>query len=293
MNNTVSHAIYIISMSTATERRTHIAKQFGEQSIPFEFFDALTPSEALQDEIDTHIPNLNKTWLSPGEKGCFMSHLLLWQKCIEEKIDYLFVFEDDVILSKQAHLFLRDSKWLEERFSGSSFILRLEGLMLPVYTRKTGYPSYEGRSFRRLCSRNYGTAGYVISLKAAECCYEKVTSLATEDLDAIDELIFGDFLQEKSFTVYQMIPAVCVQEAQLKGDLSPLGSDLELARKNKWKCVKEALDKGQTDIPERYLRMFVPVHRKKANILVRIWNRLHRIYLGYQVKKKYVVVPFE
>ena len=38
---------FVISISTADKRRNHIIQQFGQQNIPFEFFDAFTPSERL------------------------------------------------------------------------------------------------------------------------------------------------------------------------------------------------------------------------------------------------------
>ena len=33
----------------------------------------------------------------PGKQGCFLSHVLLWKKIIDEKIPWMTVFEDDVL----------------------------------------------------------------------------------------------------------------------------------------------------------------------------------------------------
>ena len=46
----VKHKNVVISISTADKRRNHIIDQFGQKKIPFEFFDAFTPS----DRLDVH-----------------------------------------------------------------------------------------------------------------------------------------------------------------------------------------------------------------------------------------------
>lgn len=41
------HINYVISLTSAYQRREHIQKEFSQQNIPFEFFDALKPSKEL------------------------------------------------------------------------------------------------------------------------------------------------------------------------------------------------------------------------------------------------------
>lgn len=52
------HTNYIISLPTAIQRREHIKQEFGKQDIPFEFYDALMPSEQLNQLIQKYLPNL-------------------------------------------------------------------------------------------------------------------------------------------------------------------------------------------------------------------------------------------
>ena len=44
----IEHKNVVISISTADKRRNHIIDQFGQKKIPFEFFDAFTPSDRLE-----------------------------------------------------------------------------------------------------------------------------------------------------------------------------------------------------------------------------------------------------
>ena len=36
---------FIISLKSASDRRAHIQEQFGDKQIPFQFFDAIEPSQ--------------------------------------------------------------------------------------------------------------------------------------------------------------------------------------------------------------------------------------------------------
>ena len=55
---------------------------------------------------------LCKNELSQNELACLLSHVSLWQKAIDEKIPAIAIFEDDIHLSQDAELFLKDSNWL-------------------------------------------------------------------------------------------------------------------------------------------------------------------------------------
>ncbi|WP_204352538.1 glycosyltransferase family 25 protein [Aggregatibacter kilianii] len=117
---------FVISIPTADKRRNHIIEQFGRQNIPFEFFDAFTPSPELDSLIQWNLPQLDETTFTNGEKACFMSHLELWKKCIDEDLPYINIFEDDIYLGENADHFLSQDKWLVQRFDLSSkFIIHV------------------------------------------------------------------------------------------------------------------------------------------------------------------------
>ena len=86
---------YVVSIRTAAQRRQHVAAEFNKHQIAFHFFDAVTP-ETLAESIAEHCPNLADAFLTGGEKGCFMSHVCLWAKCVADDLPYIGIFEDDV-----------------------------------------------------------------------------------------------------------------------------------------------------------------------------------------------------
>ncbi|UEA17197.1 glycosyltransferase family 25 protein [Pasteurella canis] len=219
---------YVISIATATERRGHIEKEFSSQHIPFEFFDALTPSTQLTETINRLLPELlshpNQTL---GEKACFMSHILLWEKCINDNMPFITIFEDDVILSQHSRMLLTNYDWINE-FSGQAFIIKLETFLKPVNTKVSHIKPYSSYNFPILDSEHVGAAGYIISQQAAKLLLTAFLKLSNEQFRPIDILIFDTFLKFPQIVVYQLEPALCMQlpqqdnkkEKQIKSQLS-------------------------------------------------------------------------
>ncbi|HEZ0053089.1 TPA: glycosyltransferase family 25 protein, partial [Neisseria meningitidis] len=140
---------HVISLASAAERRAHIAATFGARGIPFQFFDALMPSERLEQAMAELVPGLSAhPYLSGVEKACFMSHAVLWKQALDEGLPYIAVFEDDVLLGEGAEKFLAEDAWLKERFDpDSAFIVRLETMFMHVLTSPSGVADYCGRAF--------------------------------------------------------------------------------------------------------------------------------------------------
>ena len=225
---------FVISISTADKRRNHIIQQFGQQNIPFEFFDAFTPSERLTDHLQRYLPNVATTpKLTMGEKGCLMSHFMLWKKCVNENLDYITLFEDDILLGESAERFLAEDEWLKVRFNFQEiFVLRLETFLMPVKVEKQqGILPFQQREIDILKSKHFGTAGYIISNAAARYFINVFEELSVEDVKAIDEIMFNEWGNVESYQVYQLNPAICVQELQLNQESSTLTSGLQQDRK--------------------------------------------------------------
>ncbi|WP_118848466.1 glycosyltransferase family 25 protein [Neisseria meningitidis] len=226
---------HVISLASAAERRAHIADTFGRHDIPFQFFDALMPSEELNRVMAELVPGLAKQHLlSEVEKACFMSHAVLWKQALDEGLPYIAVFEDDVLLGEGAEKFLAEDAWLKERFDpDSAFIVRLETMFMHVLTSPSGVADYCGRAFPLLESEHWGTAGYIISKKAIRFFLERFAVLPAEWIKAVDWMMFTYFFDKEGMPVYQVNPALCTQElhyAKFLSKNSMLGSDLEKDR---------------------------------------------------------------
>ncbi|HEZ6312930.1 TPA: glycosyltransferase family 25 protein [Neisseria meningitidis] len=250
---------HVISLASAKERRAHIADTFGARGIPFQFFDALMPSEELEQAMAELVPGLSEhPYLSSVEKACFMSHVVLWKQALDEGLPYIAVFEDDVLLGEGAEQFLAEDAWLQERFDpDSAFIVRLETMFMHVLTSPSGVADYCGRAFPLLESEHWGTAGYIISRKAMRFFLQHFAMLQPEQIKPIDLMMFSDFFDKEGVLVYQVSPALCAQElhyTKFHNKSSVLGSLLEDERskipkqKHKDRTLKERLIHALTKI---------------------------------------------
>lgn len=234
------HTNYIISLPTTIQRREHIKQEFGKQDIPFEFYDALMPSEQLNQLIQKYLPNLSQASLSEGEKACFMSHYILWQKCIDENLPYIFIFEDDIFLGKNANDFLSSgNNWISNLFlDNKNSIIRLETYLMPIKpdeTRKSYKKEYKNREIRLLENVHFGTAGYVITNNAAKVLTQLFLTLSPEDIKPLDVLMFDTFLKGSNLDIYQLTPALCIQDTTLNKKTPSFNSEIEHSAYNKKK----------------------------------------------------------
>ncbi len=252
------HKNVVISISTANKRRNHIIEQFGQKQILFEFFDAFTPSEQFDIHLLNHLPNIKITSkLTAGEKGCLLSHFMLWKKCVDDNLDYISIFEDDILLGENAEQFLANDEWLKVRFNFQEiFVLRLETFLMPVQLEKQQQIlPFQERNIDILKSKHFGTAGYIISNGAAKYLINLFEKLAVEEIKAIDEIMFNEQVNVGLYQVYQLNPAICVQELQLNQEESLLVSDLEQERKNRPKIKKnKTLKQRLVRIKENIIR---------------------------------------
>lgn len=261
---------FVISLKSAIERRTHITDLFEKQNVQFEFLDAVIYSNCSQAKIQEIIPGLlNNIMLTSGERGCLLSHLFLYQKCIDENLPYIAIFEDDVVLGTESRQFFVQEQWLRERFDlNKSFIVRFETFLTEVETKTSKVKSYLGREFRVLTSEHWGTAGYLISQSAAKYILNLCASMKENDIEPIDQLIFNKLLNKNDIVVYQLSPAIVIQEMQLKQEQSILKSCIEDERlmfKAKLSSQKEICnieDKERKTIYRKIQREFFRIKRK-------------------------------
>lgn len=255
---------YVISLSKAHHRRMHIQKEFAKQGVCFEFFDAIRP-EQVDDLACRHQIKLHTSALSAGEKACLMSHVVLWQNFLDGLDDYLSVFEDDVYLGKNAHEFLGQDDWLREN---QLHFVKTETFGQERKLAKEGIALMNGRCVRQLKECHLGTAGYIISRQCAKSLLYYMQNLSVEDMTAIDNLMFHHYLlSAKALPIYQMLPALCVQEFILLPKQNQLPSTLKDERQqNKSKKPKRALsEKIKGELSNAMRKTFGKLLRTKIN----------------------------
>ncbi|MBP2281071.1 glycosyl transferase family 25 [Psychrobacter sp. PL19] len=196
--------IFVVSLISDQERRQHINALFAKNKLNFRYFDAINklqvPDILKKYEI---IANLDK--VSVGEVACYLSHYCLWQQVVMQKLPYLIVFEDDIYFSKNAKEILDTLDWLPNDFD----VIKLETMYDNVVI-DNGVNVLPPHRLCHIKSPHMGTAGYIISHKGAA----KLLSIVQEQgIDCpVDHLVFSQLVAGNEQRVYQLSPAICIQD---------------------------------------------------------------------------------
>lgn len=104
---------YVICDKHSKDRKKIIKKRLNEIGLSVNFIDAKRGSDLNADDIKPFLEN-NRRFHSPKKFqlnaiGCSLSHFEAWQKIIESKEGYGFVFEDDAIPIEKTKLKIKST----------------------------------------------------------------------------------------------------------------------------------------------------------------------------------------
>lgn len=221
---------YVINLDRNPERLAHIDQRFKELGLPYERiaafdgralpkedFESFCAARPMEGSGDSSTGGIRK-W-NPASMGCFLSHYESWKRIAEGPDEYAAVFEDDIYISQSIIPLMSSTGWIP----AGCDVLKLE----ISYNRiKTGAPAAQigGRSIRPVIPSPYErcwpvcTGAVIISRKAARMCIDA----AAKEHMFTDIFLFApkESLMARRLKVYQVCPAVCVQDKFLHKDSS-------------------------------------------------------------------------
>jgi len=161
--------IIVISLPSSQSRRVKVIEKLGSKNIDFEFLDAVDGRTGNH----PYLKNYNeKAFLAnrrrvadPGELGCYVSHLLAWEKCIHLD-EPIVVLEDDFELTES---FDEGIQFVGQFLDRVSFI-RLEPLESNFFV--TSVRNHAFSLVKQLKIAMCAT-GYVITPKGAKALLKK------------------------------------------------------------------------------------------------------------------------
>ena len=162
--------IAVINLARSKDRRELIEATFARLGLGFEFFAGIdawrgehvrfSQYNATAVGSDFHRP------LSAGEIGCFASHYLLWQRCMESR-EPLVIMEDDVVIDDG---FVRPLETTTDLLPTFPFIrlgLTQEGGgTAPILSLPSGFELVS------LTSGTFGCQCYILSEVGAKALFE-------------------------------------------------------------------------------------------------------------------------
>lgn len=157
--------VFIVSLKESVERRDRISKLLDGMEVSHEIFDAVNGREGLPAELsgmpdDQHRRILRSRPLTGGEKGCYASHYLLWQKCVELN-EPILIIEDDCL---PTHYLKQSLPTLEKLFEQGYEYLRVE----PQHGQARLVEDLDGMQVVYWLNNQMGTGGYSIAPSGAK-----------------------------------------------------------------------------------------------------------------------------
>lgn len=261
---------YLINLDRSADRLEQMEREFGRYGLDFTRVSAVDGRLLSQAELDAVVAPVRR-WeipMPPGEIGCFLSH----RRCLEIIASgddaFAAVFEDDIVLSRQAQTVLSSSDWIP----AGTDIIKIETfntvILLDAATRIKGTDC----SYGRLLSKHLCTGGYIVSRDAAK----HMLTFMNEISVPIDNLIFDPAYEMfAGLNIYQVYPALCKQE----GFVSLIESDRKTLRRQY---------KHRPSFPGLVVREIARSYNRSSHILSpsKLWTRLTS-------KKRWLRVQFK
>lgn len=218
---------YFINLDEAVGRRQHMESEANRIGFELSRIPGVKGSALPREELERWSPSEEgRRGLTPGEIGCFLSHRRAWQAVVDGGHAFGAIFEDDVHLSEGAKDLLRDCAWVPQ----GAELIKLETFLRKVLLRPPFISVPEGRILGRLGYRHYGTGGYIVS----GACARKLLGATESFFVPVDLAIFSpESMVLKRLDVWQLSPAICVQQMQSRQQLRSDGieeSSLQDAR---------------------------------------------------------------
>jgi len=264
----------VINLDRSPDRLAHISAQFSKIGAMFERVEAIDGNR-----LADHVANLQPQSkfgkpLNKGEIACFMSHRKCWAMIADGSDEFGAVIEDDVYFTDDAGQFLRSDEWLPEQVG----LLKIETLMDRVFISRASRIRIGRHLIHRLTGAHLGTGGYIVSKRYAQ----QLLSLSNDTLPCpVDHFMFDPQLPPMAQnSVYQIVPALCVQSDKIEDESMALQSTIRLKASERKKAIqKKNLSLGQKIVRE----------------LKRLSQQIGEMppFLAHYARSKWIVVPFK
>lgn len=199
---------YVINLDRCADRLAWFAAGARRADLAFSRIPAIDamalPAAELQRQIG---PEAACDRWEVAKLGCFLSHRAGWQRAAEAPSGWAAIFEDDVHLGPGLDRLLASTAWLPP----DADLVKLEttGLASEIGLLSRGAPA--GRRLHRLRGFHMGAGGYLLAAAAARRLLASPEGTFTGE--GADHVLFNaDVGFARSLRIYQLAPAICIQE---------------------------------------------------------------------------------
>ena len=262
--------LFVINLDRQPERLNRMEQMFEDLGLQFSRVSAVDRKKLSIEEIrnwqcrEAGVPHLR-----PGETACFLSHRDCWRRIVNEGLPYAAIFEDDIHLGADAAALLQSGDWIP----GEADIVKIETKLQYARVDRSSVGKAGDRTLNRMRSKHAGAGGYIVTRR----CAQRLLRMSKVMSNPVDQFMFNTKLPSAaSLALFQLLPAVCVQDFINKKPVTTvgLGSDLH--------------DERSGPEPKGAKKLW----RKMKRPFRRLGDRITRVLLNAVSDKKWVFVGF-
>jgi len=90
--------VWVVNLDKSRHRWERCTQELAAQNVVAERFPATLGKALSPEELEANTTFGARYFCTPGMIGCFMSHMRIWQKVVDENLPAVVVLEDDIVL---------------------------------------------------------------------------------------------------------------------------------------------------------------------------------------------------
>lgn len=168
--------IFVVNLKKSVEKRQKLEAQFQKLGIHnYEFIEAVYGADLSEEDLATKVYDYENCALTPGEIGCSLSHIYIYQEMVDRNIPYALVIEDDVTLPEDLIEFLNHAKDTID-VPYSKLITLGEANKISLLREHSQYKDY--REYTAVTA--FCTYAYLVNLEAAKSLSQQLLPVKYE-----------------------------------------------------------------------------------------------------------------
>lgn len=184
--------VYLINLDRHPDRLAHMRAQLG--AIPFERIAAVDGSAVLSGGGP----------LTRFERACLESHRIAWRAFLDGADTHACFLEDDLHIRPDLAALVETGAWAPD----DAHAVKLDTYLQAIDLGARIPCAIAGRELARLYSRHQSSAAYVLSRQGAA----RYLELTETPVRPADYALFPNRPRRMGLTIYQLIPAVAIQD---------------------------------------------------------------------------------
>lgn len=218
-NNNIDK-IYVINLKKNQDRLEKFMENAKKANVKVERFDAVYGKELSKDHPDILKYFVKDHGLIPGQIGCALSHIKIWEDAIKNNYNNIIVFEDDAIIPEDF--------W--DRFNQAYNELPKDWEMLLIgCCTCTGNTTNKTKLIKANSTGNWCTTGYLININYCKKLIDRIYKNKIErSIDEYTRMFYS------SDNVYIPFPPFILQDKNFNSDIimGNLGNTLQIDNKD-------------------------------------------------------------